>query len=64
MDEYARLLTSVAALFGALAWPASFVTVVFLFRGELKSALNKVPIMLDRVKKAFQIEARLKFLEV
>ena len=56
MDEYAKLLTSVAALFGAVAWPASFLIVVFLFRSELKSALIKVPIMLDRVKKALQMQ--------
>jgi hypothetical protein len=52
MDNYAKLLTSVAALFGALAWPGAFLVVVFVFRGELKSALNKIPLMLDRVKKA------------
>jgi hypothetical protein len=52
MEDYAKLLTSVAALFGALAWPGAFLVVVLLFRGELKSALNKVPVILDRVRKA------------
>jgi len=52
MDEYVKLLTGVAALFSAVAWPASFLIVVFLFRGELKSALSRVSIVLDRVKKA------------
>ena len=52
MDEYAKLLTSVAALFGALAWPGAFLVAVFFYKGELKSALNKIPVILDRVKKA------------
>jgi hypothetical protein len=52
MEEYAKLLTSVGALFGAVAWPGAFLVVVFAFKGELKSALNKIPVMLDRVKKA------------
>lgn len=52
MDEYAKLLTSVAALFGAVAWPGAFLVVIFIFRDELKLALNKVPMILDRVKKA------------
>jgi len=52
MEEFAKLLTSVAALLGAVAWPGAFLVVVFLFRGELKSALSRVPIILDRVKKA------------
>lgn len=52
MEGYAKLLTSVAALVGAVAWPGTFLVLVFVFRSELKSALNKVPIILDRVKKA------------
>ena len=42
----------VAALLGAVAWPVAFVVVVFIFRNELRSALNKIPIMLGRLKKA------------
>jgi hypothetical protein len=52
MEEFAKLLTGVAALLGAVAWPGVFLAVVFLFRGELKSALDRIPIILDRVKKA------------
>jgi len=52
MEEYAKLLTSVAALLGALAWPGTFLVIVLVFRGELKSALNKIPVILDRVRKA------------
>lgn len=52
MEEYAKSLTSIAALVGAVAWPGAFLILVFIFRAELKSALAKVPIILDRVKKA------------
>jgi hypothetical protein len=52
MDESAKLLTSVAALLGAFAWPGAFLVVVFLFKGELKLILKTVPLILDRVKKA------------
>jgi hypothetical protein len=52
MEEYAKLLTGVAALVGALAWPVTVLLVIFAFRTELRSALNKVPNLLERVKKA------------
>ena len=52
MEEFSKLLTSVAALLGAVAWPGIFLVVVLIFRNELKSVLNKVPIILDRMKKA------------
>jgi hypothetical protein len=52
MKEYAELLTSVAALIGALAWPGILLIIVLVFRSELKSALSMIPIILDRVRKA------------
>ena len=52
MEEFAKLLTSVAALLGAVAWPVTFFAVVYTFRGEIRSALSKVPNIFDRVKKA------------
>jgi hypothetical protein len=52
MEEYAKLLTGIGALVGAIAWPIALVVVVLVFRDGLRSALNMVPIMLDRVKKA------------
>jgi hypothetical protein len=52
MEQYAKLLTSIAALVGAVAWPATFFLIIFVFRSELKLALTKLPTMLDRVKKA------------
>jgi hypothetical protein len=52
MEVAAKFLTSVAALLEAVAWPAVFLVLVFTFRSEFKSALSKVPIFLDRVRKA------------
>jgi hypothetical protein len=48
MDGFAKLVTSIAALVGAVAWPGAFLVLVVVFRSELKSALDKVPIVLDR----------------
>jgi hypothetical protein len=48
----AKLLTAIAALIGAVAWPLAIFGIAFVFRRELGSVLTKVPIMLDRVKKA------------
>ena len=39
MDDYAKLLTAIAALIGAVAWPAVLITIVLVFRAELRSAL-------------------------
>ena len=52
MEGYAKLLTGIGALIGAVAWPLTIVVVVFIFRIEMRSALGKVPALLDRVKKA------------
>ncbi len=37
---------------GAVAWPGTFFAVAYMFRSEIRSALNKVPNIFDRVKKA------------
>ena len=42
MEEFAKLLTSVAMLLGAVAWPGIFFLVVYMFRNEIRSALNRV----------------------
>jgi hypothetical protein len=55
MDEYAKLLTSIAALVGGLVWPATLLGVIFVFRRELSSVFDMIPIMLDRVKKASMV---------
>lgn len=52
MEELAKLLTSIAALVGAIAWPATVFLIIYAFRVELRSALNKVPTILERLKKA------------
>ena len=52
MEEFAKLLTGVAALVGAIAWPVTVFLIVYIFRTELRSALNKVPNLLERLKKA------------
>jgi hypothetical protein len=52
MGGFAKLLTSVAALVAAIAWPVTVFSIVYVFRAELRSALNKVPVLLERLKKA------------
>lgn len=52
MDECAKLLTSIAALVGAVAWPATALIIIYVFRADLKSVMSKVPILLERIKKA------------
>jgi hypothetical protein len=52
MEEYAKLLTSVAALVGAVAWPLTAFAIVFIFRADLRLVFSKVPVLLERVKKA------------
>lgn len=52
VENFAKLLTSIAALIGAIAWPTTLFLIVYIFRTELRLALNKVPILLERVKKA------------
>ena len=52
MEDYAKLLSGVAALVGAVAWPATVLVVISVFRTELLSALRQVPNLLERVKKA------------
>lgn len=52
MDAFTKLLTAIAALVGAVAWPATILVIIFLFRDRIQSALDKLPPMLDRVTKA------------
>jgi hypothetical protein len=52
MEEYAKLLTGIAALVGALAWPLAVFAIIYIFRIEVRSILSKLPILLERVKKA------------
>jgi len=52
MEEYAKLLTSISALVGAVIWPAAFLGAILIFRREMSSVLNSIPSMLNRMKKA------------
>ncbi|WP_146010222.1 hypothetical protein [Acidimangrovimonas sediminis] len=52
MDDWAKLLTAVAAVLGAVAWPLALFLTALLFRDVLRSAINRIPSMLDRVKTA------------
>jgi hypothetical protein len=52
MDNWIKLLTAVAAILGAIAWPSTLLVVVLLFREVLQTAISGIPSMLDRVTKA------------
>jgi hypothetical protein len=52
MEASAKLVTAVAALVGALVWPLTFLALIALFRNELRPILGRVPILLDKIKKA------------
>jgi hypothetical protein len=52
MEDYAKLLTATAAFIGSIAWPITALVVVSFFRRELQSTLGKLPLVLDRVRKA------------
>jgi hypothetical protein len=52
MEAFAKLITSIAALVGAVAWPLAIFLIIYVFRAELRSTLSKVPILLDRLRKA------------
>jgi hypothetical protein len=52
VEAFAKLLTSVAALVGAMAWPVTLFFIAYIFRVELRSALSKLPLLLERLRKA------------
>lgn len=52
MDNWVKLLTAVAAILGATAWPLALLVIALLFRGVLQNAISRIPSMLDRVTKA------------
>ena len=52
MEAFSKLLTAIANLIGAIAWPAAFLAILYVFQTELRQILGKVPYLLDRVKKA------------
>jgi hypothetical protein len=52
VENFAKLLTSIAALIAAIAWPMAAFLIAYIFRAELGSTLTKVPALLERIKKA------------
>lgn len=52
MDDSAKLLTAIAAVLGAIAWPVTLLTLALLFRRALQNAFGRIPFLLDRVTKA------------
>lgn len=52
MESFSKLVTAIAALAGAVAWPVLFGGIVFAFRKEVRSALAKVPTLFERIRKA------------
>ena len=52
MESFAKLLTAIAAVIGALAWPLTLIILLSIFRAELKPLLGRMPIFLDRIRKA------------
>jgi hypothetical protein len=51
MEASTKLLTALAAFLGAIAWPATALTIVLLFRREFQLALSKVSAVIDRARK-------------
>jgi hypothetical protein len=52
MEKYAKLIMAIAALVGAVAWPLAIIGIICFFRTELRLILSKLPILLERVRKA------------
>ena len=51
MKETAALITALAALVAALAWPATVLCILLLFRGKVAVAFDRLPSVLDRMNK-------------
>jgi len=52
MASFAKLLTAMAALVAAVAWPLTFLALLYLFRAEIRLILRRVPALLDKIRKA------------
>lgn len=51
MKDAAALLTSIAALIAALAWPAALFAIFVLYRSQLRMAIERLPAAIDRMQK-------------
>lgn len=61
IKSIAELVTALAALLAAVAWPAALLAGLLTFKKEIRHAIEKVPNLFDRMKsiKIFEIEAEL-----
>src|SRR5579871_6222203 len=64
MEEYSKLLTAIAALISAVAWPTVLLTLIWIFRTEIKEILSKFPNLLGRVKTATLAGIKLELYQV
>lgn len=52
MEDTSKLLSSIAAILAAIAWPVGLIVAISIFRKELRAILKQVPLLIERVKKA------------
>lgn len=51
MEPISKLLTSLAAILSALAWPGAFLIFIFTFQKEISIAFSKLTSAVDRARK-------------
>lgn len=51
VESIAKLITAIATLLGAIAWPIAVIVLGLFFRRELRSAASKIPTLIDRMRK-------------
>src|SRR4051794_36409817 len=51
MEGAAALITAIAALTAALVWPLAIFAFVYLFKGKVGLAFDRLPSILDRANK-------------
>lgn len=51
MDAMAKLITALAALLGAIAWPLVFITILLTFQNEIRLFASRFPAFVDRLRK-------------
>ncbi len=51
MEATAKLITAVAAIFGAVLWPAFFAVIMIAYRREIRASLARLPSLIDRARR-------------
>ncbi|NTS65953.1 hypothetical protein HRV97_12370 [Sphingomonas sp. HHU CXW] len=51
MEETAKLITAFGVLLGAVAWPVCILTITLIFRTEIRGGFQRLPGLLDRMRK-------------